>query len=167
MKPKQFSSEEIKEFSARFYYDGKDLRYSRDFKGKKAGDLVGSLCQRGYRRVAVLGRKHLVHRIIFYLLTGETPECVDHKDGNTSNNQEDNLRAATKSENCQNKANVAVKGFRKLKSGNYEAYAGSGKDYKYLGTHKTKMQALLARQKYLLHKYGEFATVDTQTVFMT
>lgn len=43
------------------------------------------------------------HRIIFFLHNGFCPDCVDHIDGDPTNNRINNLREATRSDNCCNK----------------------------------------------------------------
>jgi hypothetical protein len=156
VKPKRFSTEEAEEFKARFYYDGHNLRFKKKVRGKEVGDLVGSPCSRGYRQVAVLGRKHLVHRIIYFMLTAEEPPCVDHIDGNPSNNSENNLRAATKSENCFNKKHHKGKGYRRYRNGKFEVYASEGNKYKSLGYFNTEEEAKEARKRYEHDKYGDF-----------
>jgi hypothetical protein len=56
-------------------------------------------------------RKHYaVHRIVFLLVNGWLPDCVDHIDGDPSNNSAANLRAATRLQNQHNRrANVKSK----------------------------------------------------------
>jgi len=156
LKPKQFSTAEAKEFYNRFYYDGRDLRFKKKVRGKEVDGLVGSQCPRGYRYTAVLGRRHLVHRIIYFMLTGEEPECVDHIDGNPGNNEINNLRAATKSENCFNKQNHRGIGVRLHAQGKYEAYATDDKKFKSLGYFHRKEDAIRAREAFVKQKYGDF-----------
>jgi len=156
VKPKQFSTEEVREFHSRFYYDGHDLRFKKKVRGKDVGDLVGTPCDRGYRRVAVLGRKHLVHRVIYFMSTGEEPECVDHIDGNPANNNLNNLRSATKSENCFNKPNHRGVGIRLHINGKYEAYATENNKFKSLGYFSDREDALRERESFVKQKYGNF-----------
>lgn len=68
----------------------------------KAGDLCGYIGNYGYRFVGVDGRRCAVHRIIFILNFGYAPEEVDHIDGDTFNNNKDNLRACSRAQNTQN-----------------------------------------------------------------
>jgi hypothetical protein len=58
-----------------------------------------------YDSVRFRGKRLYVHRIVFALTTGAWPaHDVDHIDGNKKNNHPDNLRPATRSQNCGYKA---------------------------------------------------------------
>lgn len=67
----------------------------------------GSLLKTGYRRVNLMGKVYLVHRLIAetFLENTENKPCIDHIDGNRSNNDSSNLRWATYQENNYNKKN--------------------------------------------------------------
>jgi len=62
----------------------------------------------GYEFVTLTNNKiskhFLLHRLFFQSVHGFLPEIVDHIDQNKLNNHPDNLRAATKSENCMNRS---------------------------------------------------------------
>lgn len=79
------------------------LRWSKDIGTAKADDEAGSEIGRGYRQIKYKGKRYLSHRVIFFLENGFLPEQVDHIDGDTSNNDPKNLRAATHSQNMINR----------------------------------------------------------------
>ena len=82
------------------YEKAKDLFIAIDgVLYKKVGSVDKSS---GYLRTKAAGKSMLVHRLIFLLEHGYYPEIVDHIDGNKANNKIENLRAATKSQNCAN-----------------------------------------------------------------
>lgn len=77
------------------------------WNARYAGKRSGSLLPIGYWLIALTfaGRQRglLSHRVIFALATGAWPvDEVDHKNGRRSENRLNNLREATRVENCQN-----------------------------------------------------------------
>lgn len=69
----------------------------------KIGQRAGSANNKGYLSTQVKGKLMKNHRIIFLMCHGFLPEIVDHIDGNVSNNDVSNLRAATKGQNNYNR----------------------------------------------------------------
>lgn len=66
------------------------------------GKVLGTVRSDGYLVIWFEKRLWRANRLAWFFMTGEEPECVDHKDRNTLNNAFDNLRAANKSENACN-----------------------------------------------------------------
>lgn len=75
---------------------------SRAIKGTRAG----SIDSYGYRtiRVSIMGKSKLLlaHRLHWYQAYGYLPTEIDHIDGNKDNNNLDNLREVTHSQNIYN-----------------------------------------------------------------
>ena len=70
----------------------------------KIGQKAGCLNNSGYRIIRLNQKSYLEHRIIFALHHGYMPNFIDHIDGNKLNNNIDNLREATKTQNHYNKS---------------------------------------------------------------
>lgn len=69
----------------------------------KAGSLVGTKHHSGYLHTRVLGCYVSIHCLAYCWMTGEWPtQDLDHKDLNKSNNAWDNIRPASRSQNCGN-----------------------------------------------------------------
>lgn len=69
---------------------------------KKAGRIDRS--QKHYtERVSVLKINYYVHRLIFKMMYGYDPLCIDHINGNPLDNRINNLRSVTNKENNKNK----------------------------------------------------------------
>jgi hypothetical protein len=68
-----------------------------------AGDIAGGVTKYGYRRVRVLGRKYMAHRLAWLITHGHFPDGpIDHINGCRDDNRLVNLRAATREINNQN-----------------------------------------------------------------
>lgn len=81
----------------------------------KVGQEVGSPHSKGYIEASILGRRVLLHHLVWYFEHGELPPegmLLDHKDTDKTNNHHSNLRLATI---AQNNCNVPAK--RNSKSG--------------------------------------------------
>lgn len=76
-------------------------RYSKR-GGVKVGDKAGTLTTSRYYRVKLNKQEYYLHRLIYLYHHGYLPECIDHIDRDTTNNKIENLREATKAENCRN-----------------------------------------------------------------
>jgi hypothetical protein len=86
-----------------FVYDGENLRwrYSRGSRAQQ-GSIAGSKTNFGYVSVRINKKPYQAHKIIYFMLTGEWPEFIDHINGNRADNRIENLRPATKRQNIWN-----------------------------------------------------------------
>jgi hypothetical protein len=151
-------------------FDYKDglLHWREPGLRRTVGAAVGTPAGNGYLTVR-LGKKgasknYMVHRLIFFMHTGEQPPLVDHKDGKKDNNRIENLRAATKSTNgfnrgVTNRSKSGVKGVSLHKaSGLWRAQIKAGSECRNLGYFKSLEEAEIAYQQAAAELHGEFAT---------
>lgn len=152
-----------------FIYEESTGKLFYKSRGDKALDarIAGKECRlpdsNGYLRASIQGKTYLVHRIIFFIHTGEWPDFIDHKDNITSNNRFSNLRAATSSQNAYN---------AKLSSNNTSGVKGvnwnSGKNKwvarcsvegkrRHIGYFDTVEEAAEALDIFRKQNHGEFA----------
>lgn len=69
----------------------------------RIGGKVGSISKNGYLKTSFKRKTYSLHRIIFYLATGEQPEQIDHINGVKTDNRIENLRPANCTKNQYNK----------------------------------------------------------------
>jgi hypothetical protein len=84
------------------YKDGilywKSMPYKRnDLIGTEAGTLD---CDR--RQITINKKHYKTHRLVYLMFYGYIPKEIDHIDGNSLNNRIENLRPASRSEQCCN-----------------------------------------------------------------
>jgi hypothetical protein len=145
------------------YRDG-ELFYKVTRGRNKAGSKAGTYRYHDNAYQVIINKKHyLMHRIVYMMHNGYMPKFVDHKDGNRSNNQIENLREATHSENA---CNAKVRSDSKTKLKNI-SWNNTNKSWKvrvqanncrmYLGQFQdlelAELVAIMAREKY----HGAFA----------
>lgn len=116
----------------------------------KQGDAAGWTEKNGYRKISIGGRKYYAHRCAILYTTGSWPaECVDHIDGNRSNNALANLRCVSHQINLQNLKGARVDNRSGELGVHYhkaaKKYAAEIKDAagkrRHLGLFKTKAEA--------------------------
>lgn len=116
----------------------------------------------GYYVVSFRKVQYLLHRVIWFIKTGEQPGyIIDHKNRNRLDNSWSNLRLVTFSQSSINtkistKNTSGYKGvyFRKNRN-SFVARIGSGKDRKIIGHYKTAYAAGLAYDFEAYNRYGK------------
>ena len=136
----------------------------------KAGDLAGSLHTLGYIHIGIRVdgyRRYLkAHRIAWFIIHGDIPNLIDHKDRNRSNNIISNLRLATRSQNSSN-VNHKPRGLSVYRGVTFcrdskKWRAGIKVDgvSKFLGHFNREINAALAYDNAARIHHGEFATLN-------
>lgn len=131
------------------------------FADKIGGSFYSS--RSGYSKE--LKKQTKLIRMHRFILNAKPGQLVDHADGNTLNNQRNNLRFATKSDNSKNsKVN------RKNNSSGYKGIERNRKKWQArltinskrisLGTYKNKKLAAIAYNKAAKKYYGKFAKLN-------
>lgn len=142
----------------------------------KVGSVAGSRMLNGYWRVTItvneISKKYFVHRIIYYMQTGEDPGKyqIDHIDHQSDNL---NIRKATPVQNKGNtrkirscetyRSSSKYKGVtrRKLKAcDKWEASLTYNHKFVYLGRFDTEFDAAAAYNKAALALWGKFARLN-------
>jgi hypothetical protein len=101
---KMFSMTKARFFELMIYDRDAGKLYWREGSGRRVvGAEAGSLDGHGYRQISIDAKMYLVHRIIWWLENDQWPiGDVDHADGDHTNNNVNNLRLASRSQNCAN-----------------------------------------------------------------
>ena len=126
------------------------------------GDIAG--CHDGHGRWVLTfhGKKRFASRVAWLIMTGEWPTIeIDHIDCDPLNNEWNNLREATRTQQCCNvktrKDNaLGAKGVRKRTNSTYEASISIAGKRKVLGNFKTLEEAKAVRDAAAIELHGEF-----------
>lgn len=145
-----------------FVYENGKLFWKQLVKNNtrsKIGDEAGYISSTGYLRLSINRKMYKVHRLIYLMKHGVMPEFIDHIDGNRLNNNIENLREATKSQNQHNKNlqsnnTSGIKGVSLHKaSGKWRAVINE----KHLGLFDSKNEAIVKIQHERKKLHGNFA----------
>ena len=69
----------------------------------KFGDVAGSIKKDGYLSIRINNTLYQAHRLAYYIVTGDQPPEVDHRNGIRNDNRISNLRTADSKLNNNNK----------------------------------------------------------------
>ena len=106
-----------------------------------------------------------LHKLVYEYNIGEIPNgyCIDHIDNNRQNNNIDNLRLATRSENsCNVKVKKNKSGYKNIylkKCNTYQVRIRKNNKYVYRKTFKTLKEAITNRDIQLKLIHGEFSNL--------
>jgi hypothetical protein len=175
-KPKSRPQEELAHIKASWTMsDDGILVWARDAgRGKKAGDAVGvttlkSGSQNCYLRFDGKLKGYSVGQVAWFLYHGEWPSLeVDHVNCQPDDHRSENLRLATRQEQCFNRAagrkGRANKGVYRTPTGKWVAQMWvDGKAF-WLGTHLTEEDAAHARIVAASKTQGAFANTKSYEV---
>lgn len=146
-----------------FEYKDGQLYWKNTGTGRLLSRNAGYLGNRGYLRTTINYKDYITHRLIFLMHHGWLPKIIDHIDGDKTNNNIDNLRAADKFQNGQNRklSVLNTSGFKNVtwnKSSNkWIVRVRVNKDKKYFGSFTDLELADLVAQEARNKYHGNFA----------
>lgn len=147
------------------YRDGRlywKIKAGRGISVKRPGDAVAPVPDPlGYCYVTWQRKHYAVHRVVFLLVHGYLPECIDHIDGNPSNNAAENLRPATRLQNQFNRrANIRSKtGIKNVAphQGKWQVRFSIDRKTRHYGCYETIEEATAVAAKIRRELHGEYA----------
>lgn len=175
MTKKQRTQKELDAIKLNWHLKDNLICWSRKAGTKNIGDPVGLSVQKSNHRVAYLTidkklTAFVESNVIWFLIYGEwTLQEIDHIDGNPLNNSPENLRLATRSEQCRNriagKSGRANKGIYKRDYGNkWSAQIWVNGVCKNLGTYDSEDEAIEVRELATMMLHGDFANTKSYRI---
>lgn len=172
MKKRQKTQQELDAIKQSWHLHEGQICWSRKAVNKNIDDPVGmSIAKSGHRSVLLWFNKKSISlqesNVVWFLMHDVWPEFeIDHIDGNPQNNALNNLRQATRSEQCRNrvagKAGRANKGVYKRSYGNkWSAQIWFNGICKNLGTYDSEDEAIEVRQLATEMMHGSFANIKS------
>jgi hypothetical protein len=145
------------------YENGKLIRVKKTQANCKIGE-AGYPNSRGYLTIGFKGKKHFVHRVIWFIVKGkQPPPTLDHVNNNITDNRIENLREANTAQNMHNASlrkdnKSGVKGvFWLEKRKRWVAKISHNKKNIFLGNFKHLIDAEEAVQQARKELHGDFA----------
>lgn len=140
-------------------------------RNKKTGRIMKQTTNfQGYKVVTLNKKTFHVHRLLAlaFIHNPLNKLCIDHINNNKIDNNLENLRWATHSENMQNKSlaknnRLGIKGVRKVYNDKFVARVKFNKKSYFLGTFKTLAEAKKARLKKVNELFGIY-THNTEKI---
>lgn len=144
------------------FVDDEDFEHLNQWKWN--ADKVGCnyYAKRTYIKADLTRGSIYMHRVV---MKAEKGEIIDHKDGNGLNNQKNNTRKCTSSQNNTNKQGRGLSKYRGVcwnKDRNkWKSQIFVNKKEIFLGLFKDEIEAAIAYNKSALIHHGEFARLNT------
>jgi hypothetical protein len=159
MKIKDLPSKEV--LHDLFYYKNGNLFHKKSKAKGKADHVVGWIEKNGYSATNIKGVRYRVHRLIYQFHHGCCPDFIDHIDGNKQNNNIENLRPATMSQNNQNSKEkntnkLGVKGVC-IERGRYKANIKINGKNKHLGYFYSLEEAKIVYEEFSNKIHGDYS----------
>lgn len=139
-------------------------RKTVNHNGAKKGSTAGTLSDRGYIKIKIMGKLHRAHILAWIYSYGKFPCKLDHKNNNTTDNRLSNLREATQQQNIRNSrkrkgCTSRFKGVAFIRNRWESTISVSGKK-KYLGRFKSEESAARAYDNAAVRLFGDFAKLN-------
>lgn len=132
----------------------------------KINDEAGNIEKHKYGRITINRRRYGIHCLIFLYHNGYYPKIIDHIDNNPLNNNINNLREVTSSQNGMNRksnknSSSQYKGvsWRKERK-HWKINICVNGENKYLGSSKSETNAALIYNKAATKYFGEYAKLN-------
>jgi hypothetical protein len=145
-----------------FSYSSGVLFWKASRKGARHNKPAGTMNSNGYTRISIDKKLFYAHQLIYLFHHGCMPKCIDHIDGNKTNNLIENLRTASVQENARNQKKrtdntTGYKGVAKSGKEKFRAYITINKKQRWLGSFESPEAAHAAYCKASKEEFGEFA----------
>jgi hypothetical protein len=133
----------------------------------KAGQMAGTIVEKGYIRIRVDDRLYLAHRLAVLYVTGSWPaDQVDHVNGVKADNRIANIRECTPGQNARNRKRRCggasdLKGAYRASGGRWSSSITHNRRRFYLGVFDTQEEAHAAYCAAAQEHHGEFARIPS------
>ena len=99
----QIMNKEIIEKYFYYCYESGNFIWKVNRGNGRKNSPAGNLRSDGYLRIQLFGKNYYAHVLVWVYFYGKFSDFdIDHIDGNRANNKIQNLREATRNQNCQN-----------------------------------------------------------------
>jgi len=138
---------------------------------RRKGTIAGVIGSFGYRSIKIAQIKYMAHRLAWLVTYGSWPIFdVDHINGRQDDNRIENLREASRSENCANRhlESFGVSGFKGVfwnkKLGKWQVGLKKGKLRKHVGLFSDLNEAKAAYVREAEKFFGRFARKNNERI---